>query len=128
MRLPSSSDQQAACTLEIIGWLHECFVHQEQSQPLQPNPFYERNDLLTPEVVEKVLGSIEDIFEKEIKNYPGYHNNAQGISAGEILTPPGFNKLPYSQQLAIVQGIDRIALKYQPEPSVTETPIYDGSY
>jgi hypothetical protein len=85
----------------------------EGRRPFQPDPFYPRNDLLTPEIVERVVDSVESIFESELLNYPGYHRKAQGISASEYLVAPGFRRLPYNEKLALVQGIDRIFQEYR---------------
>jgi len=106
MRIRPSEEK--LCVDETMAWLHKVWELTEQERPLQPDPFYERNDGLTPNVVRAVIGDLERIFATEIEKYPGYHRNAQGISNAEYLVPPGFNWLPYPQQLAIVQGIDRI--------------------
>lgn len=88
--------------------MHQAWLLLQENRELQPDPFYERNELLTTEVVTSVLKSIEDMFLNEFKKYPGYHTNAQKVSKSTVLVPPRFLKLPYPQQLAIVQGIDRI--------------------
>ena len=117
--------EEQACVAETMSWLHDCWVHSggaEGSQEgdvfklssLQPNTFYERNKELTPEVVDQVIADMEGIFATEIQKYPGYHNNAQGISTDtHHLVVAGFDKLPYPQRLAIVQGVDRIFQKHR---------------
>ncbi len=81
---------------------------------LQPDPFYPRNGVLTKEVVEGVVSAIEfDVFEFEIQKYPGYHKEHQQLEPGEKLVRPGFTELPYPQQLALVQGLDRITQCYR---------------
>ena len=91
-----------------MAWLHRCWELINQGLPLQPDPFYTRNDVLTPEVIKQVLDGMENIFVTEIARYPGYHRTHQGIADTEYLVPPGFNELPAAQQLAVVQGIDRV--------------------
>ena len=72
---------------------------------------------------------MEDLFVQELRKYPAYHRNAQGISASEVLIPPGFDKLEYGQQLAVVQGLDRIYCEYravdEPVPEVTPVDPYE---
>lgn len=121
--------EQKECSDEVHKFLHDCWVQMEAGRPLQPNPFYERNALLTPAIVMAVIGELVNLQMDEFKKFPGYHNNAQGIDIanGEILIPTPFDKLPYPEQLAIVQGIDRIMQPYRavdPVPgSETSTPI-----
>jgi len=106
-------NEEQLCVVETMRFLHKCWELTEHERPLSPDPFYIRNSLLTPVIVKKVIDSLEDIFAKEIVNYPGYHRNAQGVSESQYLVPPGFNWLPQAQQLAIVQGIDRIFQKHR---------------
>lgn len=108
--------KQEACTAATIDWLHDVWLLIEQGRPVQADPFYERNDVLTPEVVKNVIDNVEAIFVKELATYPGYHRQHQGISASEYLVPPGFDKLPQNQQFAVVQGIDRVFQGYRGEP------------
>lgn len=112
MKLTGDTSRQRECALEIVAWLHAAWEMMEKGTVIQPNPFYARDSLLTPEVIDNVLASLEGIFINEFKKYPGYHNQAQGIVAGEKLVPPGFDKLPLTQKRAIVQGIDRICFKF----------------
>jgi hypothetical protein len=58
---------------------------------------------------------MEALFVKELEKYPGYHRNAQGISESEYLVPPGFDKMAAGEQLAVVQGIDKIFADYRVE-------------
>lgn len=115
MRVSKSTEDQSKCTTETIEWLHQVWSLNEQGQSVQPDPFYERNEKLTPEVIDDVISKIEGIFIFELERYPAYHNNAQGISAGEKLAVPGFDKYPREQKLAIVQGIDKIFIRYRLE-------------
>lgn len=130
MRLPALPSEQAACTVDVIEWLHQVWVLNETGEQVQPDPFYERNDLLTPKMVSDVLTAIETIFHNEIVKFPGYHRNAQGFSADEILATPGYDKMAYEQQLAVVQGIDRICKRYEPPetPAVVEGPTPAPDY
>lgn len=107
--------EQKACSDEVHKFLHDCWVQMEAGRALQPNPFYERNSLLTPDVVNNVIAELVNLQVDEFKKYPGYHNGAQGINVdnGEILIPTPFDKLPYPEQLAVVQGIDRICQPYR---------------
>lgn len=114
MRITDNKALQAQCTVETIEWLHQAWELSEKGHPVQPDPFYARSEKLTPEIVHMVLKTIEDLFITEFKKYPGYHNNAQSIAKGEKLVPPGFDALPYPEQFAIVQGIDKIYQKYRP--------------
>jgi hypothetical protein len=107
-------------TPKVIEWLHQCWIITEGKRPLQPDPFYKRNEVLEPEIVKAVIDSMEDLFVSELAKYPGYHRNAQGISSSEYLVPPGFNKLPYIEQFAIVQGIDKIFQEFRDNEPVEE--------
>lgn len=111
MIIPDS--KRESCVKATIEWMHQAWLLLQEKRELQPDPFYERNELLTIEVVTNVLKSIEDMFLNEFNKYPGYHTHAQGVSASTILVPPRFLKLPYPQQLAIVQGIDRIFVAHK---------------
>lgn len=129
MKLTGNMAQQQECVVRVIAWLHTVWERGEAGEPLQPDPFYKRTPLLTPDVVANVIGSIEGIFVRELERYPGYHRNAQGISAGEYLVPPGLDKLPHEQQLAIVQGIDKIMQEYredEPTPAVRDAAAMRG--
>lgn len=114
VQVTADKEKQKECTSRTIDWLHQVWLLLENNRPIQPNPFYERNKKLTPTVVDAVINNIEELFKKEFKNYPGYHNNAQGISQGEKLVPPGFDSLDSQTKLAIVQGIDKIFQDYKP--------------
>ena len=105
------------CSDRVIHWLHDCWthIHDHTVEKLQPNPFYERNAVLTPEIVEKVIADIEAIFVHELNKYMQYHRNAQGISSSQILITPSFDKLPYLAKRCIVQGLDRILQEYRVE-------------
>jgi len=94
-------------------WLHHCWEVTERGEKLQVDPWYPRTELLTPEVVESVIRAIEDLFISELKKFMGYHRNANSISASEVLVPPGFDKLSQGEQLAVVQGIDKIFQDYR---------------
>ena len=115
MKLTNNLEREKECTAKTIDWLHQVWVLMRDGRlsRLQPDPFYERNDLLTPEIVNGVLEALKGIFVSELRNYLSYHQRAQGVSASEVLVPPGFNKLDYSYKLAIVQGIDRIFGEYR---------------
>ena len=113
MQLVNETAKVQECVDRTITWLHQVWLLTEQGRPLQPDPFYPRNDLLTSEVVKQVIEGIEGVFISELTKFPEYHRKAQGISASERLVPPGFPQLPYSEQLAVVQGIDRIFQDYR---------------
>jgi len=125
MKIKANSGSQI--TPKVIEWLHQCWVITESKRPLQPDPFYARNEVLTPKVVEEVIKALEGIFIYELKNSPSYHRKAQGISNTEYLIPPGFDKLPYQEQLAVVQGVDRIFQEYRDEPA-KPTPQPEVNY
>jgi len=121
MKLTTDPTQQQQCVDKTIAWLHHVWEMTEEGRHIQADPFYARNKLLTPAVVKQVMASIEDIFKSELQRYPGYHRTAQGISAREYLIPPGFDHLPHDEQLAVVQGIDRIFQEYRADPG-PDTP------
>lgn len=106
------------CSDRVIHWLHDCWthIHDNTVEKLQPDPFYERNALLTPEIIEKVITDIEAIFVHELDKFMQYHRTAQGVSSSQILVTPSFDKLPYLAQRCIVQGLDRILQEYRVEP------------
>jgi hypothetical protein len=109
------STKQAEITARTIAWLHEVWSLVEEGRPVQPDPFYSRNAVLGTEVVKAVIDDMEALFVKELEKYPGYHRNAQGISESEYLVPPGFDKMAAGEQLAVVQGIDKIFADYRVE-------------
>lgn len=113
MRLDPAKDRQSECVKRTIEWLHTVWLLIEEGRPVQPDPFYARTSLLGPEVVKAVITDMEALFVKELEKYPGYHRQAQGISASEYLVPPGFDKLSSGEQLAVVQGIDKIFQEYR---------------
>ena len=125
MKLTNNAKARKECVERVIAWLHDVWSLIEEGRPVQPDPFYERNELLTPKTVGAIIAGMEDLFVQELKRYPGYHRNAQGISASEVLVPPGFDKLEYGQQLAVVQGLDRIYCEYRAvdEPVPENVPI-----
>lgn len=113
MKITENRDKQKECTVEIIAWLHQVWLLHEQYQNISSDPFYDRNDKFTTEMVNDTIDKLEEIFLYELQHYPQYHNTAQGISPGEKLMPPGFDKYSYEQKFAIVQGIDKICCKYR---------------
>lgn len=114
-------------TEKTISYLHEIWLRKEAGRPIQPNPFYHRNDLLTPEIVEKCIETLEGIFTYELEKYPGYHRNAQGISESEYLAPPGFDKMTYNEKFAIVQGMDEIFQEFKANPNPPASVVIDES-
>ena len=117
------------CSDSVIQWLHDCWVYIYNKEPekMQPNPFYERNDVLTKEIVEKVITDIEAIFVKELEKYMGYHRGAQGVHASQILVTPALDKLPYLAKRYIVKGLDRILQEYRVEMPPPQAYVgYDG--
>lgn len=128
MRFTQSRDEQRKATDEVLKWLEVCWQHRKDGREILPDPFYPRNEKLTPAVVEAVLKHIEGLMLKEFANYANYHRNAQGIGPNQHLVPPKFLGLPYAQQLAVVQGIDRIMQDYraeEPAPAAPEMPPPD---
>ena len=126
MLVDQSNIRFQECSDRVIHWLHDCWthIHDHTVEKLQPDPFYERNAVLTPEIVEKVIADIEAIFVKELDKFMTYHRNAQGISSSQILVTPSFDKLPYLAQRYIVQGLDRILQEYRVEaPSQAATEL-----
>ena len=129
----------AQCKKEVMAWEGHCWeVINRQGKELTLDPFYARNELLTEDVVTAMILCHEDNLKTEIKKYAGYHYKAQGIGdttgltseyMQSILKPTGWDKLPYDQQFAIVQGIDQICQKYrddEPEPPFVPVPAYDS--
>ncbi len=118
------------CSDRNIEWLHHCwtFIHDDEVGKMQPDPFYERNDVLTPEVITAVITDIEALFRSELDKYMGYHRNAQGVSTSQILVTPSFDKLPYLAQRYIVQGLDRIMQEYRVEAPEPYIPGNDPNY
>jgi hypothetical protein len=125
MKLTTDHIKQQECVARTIDWLHQVWELTERGRPIQPDPFYDRNALLTPEVVRNVIDGIENLFRSELIKFPAYHREAQGIAANEYLVPPGFDTLPYNQQLALVQGVDRILQQYE-AGSVPPQPVMSG--
>ena len=115
MRIDPDKERTAECVKRTIAWLHDVWSLIEEGRPVQPDPFYPRNAVLGPEVVKAVIDDMEALFVKELERYPAYHRQAQGISASEYLIPPGFDKMAAGEQLAVVQGIDRIFQEYRVE-------------
>ena len=113
MKLTNDAKARKECVERVIAWLHDVWSLIEEGRPVQADPFYSRNELLTPEIVKAVITDMEELFVQELKKYPAYHRGAQGISASEYLVPPGFDKLKYPEQLAVVQGIDKIFCEYR---------------
>lgn len=113
MQIVANVDEQGKCTAEIIEWLHQVFEMGENGRTVAPDPFYDRTSLLTDDIIDNVIGSIEGLFVNELEKFPGYHYRAQGASSSEHLVPPGFDKMSRQEKLAVVQGIDKICCKYR---------------
>lgn len=121
-------DKFEQCHLDVIEWLHEVWALTTNGRPFVPDPFYTRNDVLTEEVVEKVIAKLEEIFLYEIEHFPAYHRTNQGLAEDERLATPGYLKMTYSEKLAVVQGVDRIMQGYRQDeseaaPVRTPTPV-----
>lgn len=122
MKIPNIAQQKAA-SIEMIAWLQQVSDMMKMGTLLQADPFYERNDKLTPAVVADVLGWFETLFLREFEKFPAYHYPAQGVKPDEYkLVPPHYDRLSASQRLAIVQGVDRIAQKYRVEETEPPSP------
>ena len=120
-------DYSEAMKLEVIGWLQTCRDLLVEKRPLSANPFYERTELLTPEVVHRVIGHIKETYARELKSYASYHRSRNGMVDGQTLVAPRFDEQPYEVQLAIVQGLDRIYQRYKaPEPEEVKPPDLEG--
>lgn len=102
------AEKAEQCKIETIAFLHDIWELREKGRPIQPNPFYERDSLLTKQIIDDLIANIELLFVNELKKFRGYHNNAQGISVGEVLVPPGLDTLTDGEKRAVVQGIDKI--------------------
>ena len=127
MRYTNNVQEQKECTTKTMAWLHECWIQMEAGRPVMFKPDYPRRELMTPAIVHNVLEELRLLMEDEFKRYPGYHYDAQGIpqNGGVILIPTGFEKLPYSEQLAVVCGIDEVMQEYRLEDIVAEAGV-DG--
>jgi hypothetical protein len=85
--------------------------------PFPIDPFYERAGLLTPSIINRILLALDIIMSNEIKKYPVFHNDAQGIDIQvHHLVVPEFKDLGPTTKLAIVMGIDRIFQKHRMSP------------
>lgn len=109
--------QSEALKVAVIGWLQQCRDLRVAGTPIQPDPFYKRNDLLTPAVVESVMALIAKTYERELTNYASYHATANNLAEGQKLIAPQFLSLPFGEQFAIVQGIDRIMKEHELPPT-----------
>lgn len=119
MKIIDDKAKQQECTTEVMKWLHHVWELQGRGEVIQPDPFYERNNVLTEDIVTMVLTSITNLMHNEFVKYPGYHYPAQNVKQGEVLlVPPPYLKMPYQTQFAIVQGIDRIMQSYRAEEVV----------
>lgn len=138
MKYTQATHEQEACRDLVFAFLHNCWAQTGGADPhadpstftLRPNPFYERNDVLTEEVVEKVIFELENLMLDEFKKFPGYHERAQGVheapgAQGTKLRPTQFDRLPYDMKLAIVQGIDEIMQPFR-IPDVVAAADVDG--
>ena len=114
MDITQDQDRQLAAVAEVTAWLQYIYDVMDEGESaiktkLTPDPFYARNSLLTKDIVEQVIKTIEfEIFEHEIVNFSGYHNAMQNISPDEKLVRPGFTELPYDAKLCLVQGVDKV--------------------
>lgn len=113
------------CVAEVIAWLSQCHKAIQEGRLVQANPFYDRNPLLTPAVVGTVLVEIEEMFAAEMRKFPEYHRTAQGLTPTQRMVAPRFRRLPYDQQLAVVQGIDRVFQKYRVPEGKEAQPVED---
>lgn len=112
--------------VEVISWLQQCRDILVRGGMLQPDPFYERRDLITPAIVDAVIGHIQKTYDNELKNYRTYHDTRNSIGPGQVLVAPKFASQPYEVRLAIVQGVDRIAQKYRAPDEPASPPNLEG--
>ena len=111
-------EKQGDCTAEVIAWLHRVYLGMEGIEShVVPDPFYERNEVLTRTVIEAVIAGIEAVYTNELQRYPGWHHSANHLTVNQVLVMPGYSSLPLDEQLALVQGIDRICQKYRATPA-----------
>ena len=113
---------------EVVSWLRFCQLNPD----LAPDPFYERTPLLTPEVIDNVIESIEVYLTSEITKSPDYHYSHQPVNREtHTLIPPQFDIRSPAWKLAMVQGLDRIYQQYKKlegQPTLEPTPATDTYY
>lgn len=119
------------CKTEIMAWETYCWKQLKNGLPIPFDPFYPRNAVLTADIVEVVIKTHEANLQYEIDNFPLSHAEWQGLIPGgkitsrpnkgsdewnrykAMLAPTRWDKLPYNQQFAIVQGLDRVYDKHR---------------
>lgn len=139
-------EETVKCGVEIADWLHTCWELREKGITLHPDPGYPRNDVLTRGIVTAVILAYENQLERELRQFYGYHAERNGLGHFEEpyerpfahvfvpdtptkLVPTAFDTLSYPQQLAIVQGIDRICQSHRQDDAALPVSTYtDGMY
>ena len=96
--------------VKVFEWFDHVWslIDSGRVDSLRPAPFYERRELLTDEIVDKVAETLEAYLHEEITKYPGYHGGAQKIQPGETLITPGFDTLPPLAKRALVERYDEL--------------------
>lgn len=95
---------------KVFEWFDHVWslIESGRVDSLRPTPFYERRELITDEIVDKVAETMEAYLLEEITRYPGYHGGAQKIQPGETLITPGFDTLPPLAKRALVERYDEL--------------------
>lgn len=111
MRVRDADFQQ--CVDEQMLWLKECRDKMVAHEPIELDPYHARTALFTHEMVTGILESIKEKIDYELKIYGRTHHAKWQGQPYETLRTPRYLELPYEQQVAIVQGLDRIAQRYR---------------
>ena len=92
---------------EMSRYVH--LINDGKESEIKLQPFYERRDLITDDIISKVLHDWEyECFQFELDRYRSTHNNWQGIQPGETLIRPKFDEMPPAAQRALVEFFDAL--------------------
>lgn len=131
MRIAAGADEKVK--VEVFAWLDYItqLINDGRIETLKPAPWYERREVITDEIVERVIDAIESYFLSEITNSSGYHRREQGAGPDEVLITPGFDKMPAPARRALVERYDEILMPHRigdspPGPAPAATNDYGG--
>jgi len=100
-------------TLEITDYLQFCYEAMEAGEEdrITSDPFYTRTGdraPMTQETADAMIEGLDAEYATELGTYPGYHRNRSGANA-----LPEFSRLSPRARLAMAEGIDAIAERYE---------------
>lgn len=108
----ASTSHDAPLGIEMIACLQECFEDLESGDPARltrwmADPYFQRDPDITPADADRLIEELDKRLNKEIDQFPQYHERRSGANAYTEL-----HRLPPSARLGLAQRLARVADKY----------------